>query len=514
MADRDPWERPDASGPAASEVTHDPWEAPPAAAAPQSQWGPVSEAANALLLGGGPTLTGAGAYLRGDDYGAAKQAAQQAQAAYEAQNPKTAFVASVIGGAVPAAAVTMAGAPVALAGGVMGAMPGVFAQDPTQTVMGGALGAGGAAAAGLLGKAAMAAGRGLGLVAPAAATSAAVPTTAEALQTGGNQFNALRATGATFDPAAVQGAAGNTASNLNAAGQVNLPGLAPTTHGLLDRMGQMGALPGAPQTLFDDSGHMLPNAGPGTPAQPVPVAELDAMRKAFGNVRPSGSTSNTDVSAARQGGNAILDLYAQNPQIAALSADARGNYGAGLTARGLEDRAEAAANGAQATGNGMNAGNRFRQAAGAAIKSDEYDSQPDVRAALQQTNDGTAFQNIMRQAGNRLGGGGGPLSTLISLGAPAAAGVAGAHEFGPLGALLMAAPPVIGHVAKAVDNSMAKNAFNNAVQTALKRSPAYAENVANFVPPTAGIGAQIGRALAPSIGAATANPGLGALFGN
>jgi hypothetical protein len=61
--------------------------AAPTVAAPQGQWGPVSEAANFLLLGAGPTLTGAGAYLRGDDYGAAKQAAQQAQAAYEAANP-------------------------------------------------------------------------------------------------------------------------------------------------------------------------------------------------------------------------------------------------------------------------------------------------------------------------------------------------------------------------------------------------------------------------------------------
>ena len=509
--DSGPWDDYKVATPSAPAADDGPWNDYKASAAPAKaplpQWDAGTQAMNSAMLGGGPTVNGAIAALTGGDYASTKKSYQDAADAYQAANPKTALAASVVGGLAPAAAATMAGAPVALAGGVMGAMPGVFAQDPTQTVMGGALGASGAAAAGLLGKAAMAAGRGLGLVAPAAATAPAVPTVQGALDLGGNQFNALRATGKDFPAADVRGAANDLATKWDANGVTDLPGQAPTAHALNGRLAGLGAQ-AAPDLMQAMTGVATPAA------PPVPITELDAMRKAFGNVRPSGSTSDTDVSAARQGGNAILDLYAQDPQIAGLSADARGNYGAGLMARGLEDRAEAAANGAQNTGNGMNAGNKFRQAAGAAIKSDEYDNAPDVRAALQTTNDGTAFQNIMRQAGNRLGGGGGPLSTLISLGAPAAAGVAGAHEFGPLGALAMAAPPVIGHVAKAIDNSMAKSAFDNAVQTALKRSPAYAASAAAFVPPTPGTGAQIGRALAPSIGAATANPGLGALFGN
>jgi len=190
-----------------------------------------------------------------------------------------------------------------------------------------------------------------------------------------------------------------------------------------------------------------------------------------------------DAAAARQAAEGILDIYASNPAISALSADARGNYAAGMTGRQLEDYAENAANGAQNTGIGMNAGNKFRQAAGAAIKSDDFDAQPDVRAALQATNDGTAFQNLMRRTGTALGGGGGPLSTLIALGTPGLAATVGHETMGLPGLLLAAVPPTIGHIAKTIDNNAAKANFQAAIDTAMRRAPLYAQNAANFVPP-------------------------------
>lgn len=515
MADDAPWNdyKTEASPATADDAPWNDYKSA-APAKPQGQWGPLSEALNGVLMGAGPTLTGAGQALRGNDFGQAKAASEQARDAYEAANPKTALAASAAGGVVPAVAAGALGVPALVAGAVMGAAPGAFNGDPTQAVMGGALGTAGTAAAGLLGKAATGLGRMTGFVPPAAPTAAAVPTMQQALDLGGQQFNDLRATGATFPATDVRGAATDTAANLDAAGKVNLPGLAPTAHSLLDKMGQMGALEGPPQTQFTSSG-MSPIPGPGTPAVPVGIAELDAMRKAFGNVRPSGSTSMTDVSASRAGSNAILDLFAHNPQVADLSANARGNSAAGMMARDLGDYAENAANGAQNTGVGMNVGNKFRQAAGAAVKSDDFDHVPDVRAALQATNDGTGVQNLLRRVGTTFGGGGGPLSLIAPALAAGAAGVAGHEAAGLPGLLAATVPLAIGHMAKTADGNMAKAAFDNAVQTALKRSPAYADNVANFVPPaTGGLGSVFGNAMAPAIGAATANPGMGALFGN
>src|ERR1700683_2849062 len=101
----------------------------------------------------------------------------------------------------------MAGAPVALAGRVMGAMPGFFAQDPTQTIMGGALGAGGAGLASLAGRGLTALGRSPNINGPAAATAPVVPSAEDLAKVGGAQFDALRNSGATFDPAAVRGGA-------------------------------------------------------------------------------------------------------------------------------------------------------------------------------------------------------------------------------------------------------------------------------------------------------------------
>lgn len=499
MADRDPWEKdPD------HEVSSDPWERP--TGAPQGQWGPVSEAANAVLMGAGPTLTGAGAYLRGDDYGQAKAASAAARDAYEAQNPKMALATSIAGGTVPAAALTAAGLPVVAAGALQGAGPGAFAGDPGQAALGGAVGAGGAFASQALGKALMGLGRATGIVAPAAPTAAAVPGSKQVLAAGGQQLQGVRDSGATIDPNDLRGAMSSVVGGMKSGGMVQA---SPRTMGLVRDTRALAPVPQADP--------MQAMTGVATPtAPPVPIADVDEMRQAFGNVRPSAQTEMTDATSARRGANAILDLYAQNPQVAALSAEGRGNYGAGLTARGLEEAGKDAADNAQNTGIGMNLGNKMRQAAGSAMHSDEYDHQPDVFAALQKANDGTFFQNQARRIGTALGGGGGPLSTIMAFGAaPSAAAALGFGATGsPWGGLAAAATPVIGHMAKSYDNNAAKAAFDNVIQTALKRSPLYAENVKNFVPPTAGVGSQIGRVLAPSIGAAVSSPGLGALFGN
>lgn len=507
MADRDPWEVPTG---AASDGKVNPWEAP-RTAAPAAQpygWDAGMEAVNSALLGAGPTINGIIAGLTGGDYVREKAAWQQAQKAYEAAHPIAAPIAATVGGIAPAAALTAAGLPVVAAGAVQGAAPAVFQGDPGGAALGGAIGAGAGAASQLLGRALLGLGRSVGVVSPAAPTAAAVPASQELLDTGGAQFDALRNTGATFPAATVRGTAAQQAADLNRRGVLDIPGQGASTHAILDRMGGLGtpAAP-APANPMQAVTGVVPQP---TPETPVPVAELDAMRKAFGNVRPSASISKTDAAAARGPAQAILDLYAQHsPQLADLSANARGNYGAGLQSQAIEDAILDARNGAQSTGSGMNADNKYRQAARGLLNSDKF-STP-VEQALQAAIDGSRGQNFLRGVSNRIGGGGGLGSMIAGLGAGSAVGGAG-WATGNLPAILLGAGiPVAGHVAREVENSMSRRALQAAATMARQQSPLYQQNVANFVPPVPGLGATLGRALAPAIGGAVA-PGIAGLF--
>src|SRR6185312_11259012 len=163
MADRDPWE-----GPAG----RDPWEAPRAAAAPAvPPWDAGTEGMNSAMLGYGPEINGAIAAVTGGNYAATRDANIAAQRTFEAAHPYQSLAANLAGGAVPAAAMTMAGVPPVAAGAIQGGANGYANAGVPGAVGGAAIGGLGAGAAQGIG----ALGRYLGLLPKVAPTVPAAP---------------------------------------------------------------------------------------------------------------------------------------------------------------------------------------------------------------------------------------------------------------------------------------------------------------------------------------------------
>lgn len=460
MADRDPWEAPAAG--AAPE--RDPWEAPRAAPA-AAPWDIGTEAMNAAMLGYGPQING----LLGGN-AAADRAAHQA---FDAAHPYQALGANLVGGAVPAAAMTMAGVPPMAAGAIQGGANG-YAEtgNPLNAAIGatvGGLGAGAAQGVGALA-------RYLGILPGVAPTVAAAPTRQALDEIGGNQFNALRASGATFPHADVNNVATQAAADLQERGLTpGTYGTAPKANAVLADLAKVSEPQGPPIeiSLSENPGAHYGPFPARTPEKPASIVDLDAIRKAAGNVRGP-SVDPSDQYGAGLVGNRILDLYSTNPEIAALSAEARGNTGAAFRSEDIQNILANAQNRAAATGSGMNLGNSTRQRVASFIDPSQNRAEnftPSEMAMLQRVVDGSRLQNAARKAGNILGGGGG-------LGS-AGAGIGGAALLGPLGASL----PFVGTGLKHLDNYMAARALRAVDEATRMRSPLGQQIQANFVPP-------------------------------
>lgn len=479
MADAGPWTKYAVSEPAPQQAETGPWSKYTQAA--PSQWDAGTEAMNAAMLGFGPAINGL--------LGGNAEADRAAQHAYEAAHPVAAPVAQVVGGAIPAAAMTAVGIPPVAAGAIQGGANGYADAG----IPGGLMGAGvGAAGAGAL-KALGAVGRALHILPQAAPTAPVVPAGEELAQTGGNQFNALRASGATFPAADVRQSGNAVGADLRARGLT--PGASGTAPKANAVAADLRALAPAPQT---NPMQAMTGVAPPAPA-PVPIAALDAVRKAAGNVRGP-SVDPSDQFGAGHVGNAILDLYETNPAIAQLSANARGNTAAGFRSQDLANLLTRAEDRAGATGSGMNLGNTIRQRVATFIDPNGYNAEgytPDEIAALRAIARPSGVGAIVRDLGNRLGGGGGPVATTTGL---VAAGTSGNPA--------AAAIPFIGSALKALDNRSAANALRKVDEMTRMRSPLYQQRAAAFTPPTGG-GQPIMNALAPSGGSALANLLLG-----
>jgi hypothetical protein len=108
---------------------------------------------------------------------------------------------------------------------------------------------------------------------------------------------------------------------------------------------------------------------------------------------------------------------------------------------------------------------------------------PDERAGIQNIAEPTGVQGFVRNglgtAGEWLGGKGHFASPAAAIGA----GIAGAHEFGPVGAAAAAGPPILGAALRAGENALTKRAFNNVDEAVRQRSPLYRDRLA-ATPPT------------------------------
>jgi len=357
---------------------------------------------------------------------------------------------------------TMAGVPPVAAGAIQGGANG-YAEtgNPVNAALGAGVGALGAGAAQGIGALA----RYLGILPKVAPTVAAAPTQQMLHDVGGQQFDALRASGATFDPIDVRGIASKARADLGpgAAGEF---GTAPYASRAVSELSALAPQP-QPNPMQAVTGVAAP-----APA-PVPVEALDALRKGVGEVRGP-SVLPSDQRGAGLVRDRILELYDTNPAIADLSAQARGNSAADFRSQTLQNLLTNAENRGSATGSGMNTGNSIRQRVATLIDPNQPGRAAGLEAdmpALQRVVDGSMLQNAARKAGNALGGGGGLGGAFI--------GIAGAHAAGPAGAAL----PFVGAGFKHLDNLMAARALRAVDEATRMRSPLGAQIRANFVPP-------------------------------
>jgi len=292
------------------------------------------------------------------------------------------------------------------------------------------------------------------------------PPSAEQLKAAASQgYNAARASGLDINADAVGQMAQGVQADLQREGFV--PKVAPKTHSLLDDLSNPPA--GAVATIPD----------------------LESARRAFGKV----SGDPTDEAAASRAVRGIDNfLGSLDPQsvvagtaapedVAAILRDARGNYAAAMRSNALTgdlDRANTGVLGraearAAATNSGHNLDNAIRQRVASILeKPAEVSGYSQAELdALRNVVQGGPVRNAARTIGNVFGGGGG-LGHLVAGGLGAAAGHAtgGGLEGAAIGA---AVPAIIGHGAKAIENSLAQRSLGTADEAVRMNSPYYRE---------------------------------------
>jgi hypothetical protein len=179
---------------------------------------------------------------------------------------------------------------------------------------------------------------------------------------------------------------------------------------------------------------------------------IDDVRHQLGLI--AGGLNKTDAAAAQIAKKKLDEWAAKIPQADVLAGDTkvaaktmaegRANYAGAKLADALDKRVAKAEMQTAAANSGMNLQNQLRQKVNQFLESKDARglSDPD-RKRMQDFVKGTVTQNVMRGAGNVLGGGGG-LGTMLT-------GAGGALASGsPLGALL----PAVGFGLKALSNAL------------------------------------------------------------
>lgn len=197
---------------------------------------------------------------------------------------------------------------------------------------------------------------------------------------------------------------------------------------------------------------------------------IQSLRRMLG--KAAGAADPTEAAAATHAINSLDELIPNIAKEDVISGDlpaaaktleaARGNYAAAMQAQKIDNKTVQAEVRAAASNSGMNVANTVRQRmADVVLKpSERRGLTPEEVDAAQAISEGTRGQNIMRAAGNMMGGGGG-------LGAAVTGGIGALATPGGVGGLL----PVAGYALKALSNKMTLNQAQKLSEMIRSRAP-------------------------------------------
>ena len=300
-------------------------------------------------------------------------------------------------------------------------------------------------------------------MAPKDLSLAKVPSSPELLKRGGEQLDAFRDLPIKYDPAAFGPLATQTEQALLDKGILRIN--SPQLYGFVDEL-RKGAAP-------NPSGKL--SAGP---------ANLMAMRENLAGLFGKESEHQKGVGVAFDKLNNFIEkppegavlagspafLSAYGPE---LYSRGRANYAAGMRGSELEDIKKTADFRAASANSGANADNSLRSRITSAVLNAKKmrGFTDDEVAALEAVPLGTTKNNIMRAAGNLMGGGGG-------LGSGAAAGIVGgtAGYLGlppQLATGIGAATPAVGAYLKRAAGKGTEQALDEAIDMTKRRSPLF-----------------------------------------
>jgi hypothetical protein len=302
---------------------------------------------------------------------------------------------------------------------------------------------------------------------PDAAPPAAKGITQSALkQTGSGQLNGARQSGALIKRSETAGLASQIEADLykNYGGRDN-GHMAPNVYDYLREMR------GAPPNQIGPY-----KAGVGGGQQDADLGDLLGMRQGLSDIAFDANSSESKLAtvALDHMDNFLSDLE-NSPERFIASAGQNGpdaitqmktglaNWRSMKQAEMLEDAAKVAQNRNNAAHSGLNLENYVRSAAGQMLNS-KYLSRgmmPQVKQGLQSINDGSLGENILRQASNALGGGGG-------IGAVGVGALLGHSVAGPLGL----AAPLAGIALRKINGARTLGKLTDLAQQVRDASPA------------------------------------------
>ena len=280
----------------------------------------------------------------------------------------------------------------------------------------------------------------------------AVPTRKELKSATDLKYGEARAMGAEYTPQSISKWADETANALNSKGI--LPPNYPKVHNLLNAV-----------------------KTPPKDAKSITLESVDAFYKELGRLGGDPAEGGVASMVQRQlddfhSSLSPSDLVAgtATPQkAAAVLKEARGNAAAGFRSDRVTGIEKTSARRTAAANSGMNADNNIRQRLTSFIESAKGSRglSEIEENAIDDIIFGRPSKNAARYIGNLLGGGGG-LGTAMLTGGSA---VGGAAAFGTMGAMLAAAPPVVGAIARQVANGMSRKELKALDDLLRSRSP-------------------------------------------
>ncbi len=274
-------------------------------------------------------------------------------------------------------------------------------------------------------------------------------------------YDFVRKSGVDYSSDSITSLARRMSQQLQADGFLDVEGLAPSTHNILKKLG---------------------NAPDGAVAG---IQGVESARRAFSKIATT-STNPTERAAAYRVVRELSEFIQDPPTGSVLAgpaddagralADARGNYAAAKRGQRINETIHEARLDAQTANSGTNTDNRTRAISRQIRKANQrkHAFNPEEVAALEDVQRGGFFQNRLRDTGNLLGGGGGPLGAMVATGA----GALGYGVAGPLGATVGTLGTLAaGRGTKALAGRMSQGNLRDIGKMTRQRSPLYRQRV-------------------------------------